>query len=198
MRWLVDGTVVATGATPTIDFGSAAPRNVMLHVIEAAATDFSDVLTLNFGFNHTNDAGRYNIGGSYDHPAQPVTGITGLTYLTNLRRFCAANGPLTGHLDFTGLASLEFVECFLADVTSVDFTGCASLTRICFESNALSALDLNPVADTLRDVRAADQSSGVMYFTPLTSDLSVMYHFCVRQQILTNAPLDRLPVVEEL
>ncbi len=162
-------------------------------------TNFEDVVTVNLGFNVYDDAGRHHIEASYNKDSQAVDGVTGLGLLTNLRRFMAANTPLTGLLDLNGLSKLEFVECFQAQVERVDLTGCVSLVRLCMEKNRLTELDLNPVANTLRDLRAAVQQTGRLAFARLSRPLAVLYHFCVRDQTVTGHPSsEQLPACEEL
>ena len=50
-------------------------------------------------------------------------------------------------IDFSGMADLEFIECFHSDISTIDLTGCNSLVRLCLESCRVSYLDLNPVSD---------------------------------------------------
>lgn len=191
------GETLATGSTPTINFGTAATRTVRMRVTGGGG--FADVTTLNLGFNSGDDSGRYNAGSGYNHAAQACSGVTGLTLLTGLRRFLAANGNLAGALDFTGLSALEFIECFGAYVTSVNLTGCTSLIRLCMEHNSLTTLDLNPVAGNLRDLRAAEQRGGAITFTALSAPMASLYHFCVRDQAITGFPTAaQLPAVNEL
>lgn len=186
-------TELARGLEPTIEFGSPGIRHV------AMRTTFTDVLTVNIGFNSQDDAGQVSLSTSYDWPAQPVSRITGLSMLTNLRRLLAANGQLAGALDLSGLSRLEHVECYNAQLTNVELTGCASLVRLCVEMNALESLDLNPVAMTLRDLRAAAQKSGHLRFEPLAAPLATLFHFCVRDQPVESLPsAEQLPACEEL
>ena len=193
--WLDEtGAELARGAGPTIDFGSAGTRTVAMHT-----KDFGDVLTVNLGFSSEDDAGTYSLKAPYDKPAEQVAGVSGLPRLTKLRRFLAARGDLAGQLDFTGLSSLEHVECFGAKVKSVKLAGCTSLVRLCVEENDLSALDLNPVAASLRDLRAAAQRGGLLAFTDLVAPMAKLYHFCVRDQTVTRHPTaDQLPACGEL
>lgn len=190
-----EATVYATGAEPSIDFGSTTDR-----VVHMYCTRPQDILTVNCGFNWVDDNGTYNLGTTYDHPFQNVRAVTGLTILTELKNFCAARGGgvMTGQLDFTGLSKLEFIECAYSDVTNVILTGCTSVIRICLEQNDTDGtpLNLNPVAATLRDLRRA--VSGGLSFTTLTSPLAMLYHFCVRDQILVNPPtIAQMPVNQE-
>lgn len=194
VRWVgEDGSELATGTSPTIRFGSIEPQTVRM------LTNFEDVVTVNLGFNVDDDAGRHHIEANYNKDSQAVDGVTGLGLLTNLRRFMAANTPLTGLLDLNGLSKLEFVECFQAQVERVDLTGCVSLVRLCMEKNRLTELDLNPVANSLRDLRAAVQQTGWLAFARLSQPLAVLYHFCVRDQTVTGHPSsEQLPACEEL
>ena len=201
VTWTVeDSALEATGLTPTLDFGSSATRYVRMTV---TATDGSDaaaeVTTVNLGYNHDDDAGRYVMGVGYDHPAQAVTAVEHLTTLTGIIRFAAAGTDLAGTLDFTGCADLEFVEVFRADVASCVLTGCTGLVRLCVEQNNITGpLDLNPVAACLRDLRAASQQGGTLTLTTLTADLTQLYHLCVAHQTVVGMPAaSRLPAVEE-
>lgn len=187
------GTRLAQGPAPTIDFGSTETRTVVM------VTNYADVVTVNLGFNTYDDAGRYNIGPTFNKKAENVTAVEGLAALTNLRRFLAASTPLAGTLDLAGLARLEFVECYFAPVTSVNLDGCQSLIRLCLEQSALGQLDLNPVAATLRDLRAAKQAGGRLEIVPLSQPLTRLYHFCVRDQTVGGHPTsEQLPACEEL
>lgn len=208
LTWTDDaGAVLATGTTPAITLPDATPRTVHLAVSEPG-----DVVTFNLGFHEDQDNGIYSLPSSYRHPTQPVTTISGLPALTGLRNFMAARtdgsssdsslytGPLlSGHLDLAGASSLEFVECYDADVESVTLTGCASLIRLCLERCHLTTLDLEPVRTTLRDLRAAVQAGGSLALAPLSGPLTDLYHFCTRAQTLTGFPGgDALPAIRQL
>ncbi len=194
--WLnASGVVIATGLSPTITGQSA---------IHLRCTSYADITTLNLGFNHTEDSGAYNLGSSYDKSPTDVTGITGLSQLTGLVRFMAAGTALAGHIDFTGLSQLQFIECFHATVQSITLTGCTSLIRLCLERNRLANLDLNPVHTNLRDLRAAVQNEGQpggphsLTFTTLGGSMTQLYHYCIRDQTVHNIiPHAQLPVIEE-
>lgn len=187
------GAVLATGLNPVINFGTAATRTVIMD-----CDNPDDVTVINLGFDNAQDLGEYAIGTAYNKAPELVTGVVNLPGVRNLRYFCAANGPLTGHLDLHGLTYLTFVECYRSNVTSIDVTGCTSMIRLNIEENALVDLDLNPVAATLRDLRAAAQAGAALTLAPMTVDLAALYHYCVRDQLITNpVPLDRMPVVEQ-
>jgi len=187
------GAELARGTSPRISFGSAGARTVVM------VTEFADVLTLNLGFGAEDDAGRHSLDATWDKAPEAVAEVAGLPLLVNLRRFLAGRTELGGALDFAGLAHLEHIECYRAKVETIDLTGCASLIRLCLEENRLRGLDLNPVAGSLRDLRAAGQESGSLEFAPLTEPLAQLYHFCVRDQVVTGHPEPAmLPVCEEL
>lgn len=191
-------TLLATGLTPSI----TAPGNgvVVMRATNASMEQrAADVDIVNLGFNHTQDSGRYNIGSSHNWPTQTVAGISGLTNLTSLRYFCCNSTALTGTVSFAGLASLLHIECFHAQITATDLTGCSSLIRACFEENALTSLDLTPVASTLRDLRGAAQNNGEapLVLTSSGQSMAALYHYCVRSQNITHLPMALLPVVEE-
>lgn len=194
VEWLDESqTLLATGLTPTIDFGSAATR-----VVTMAVQDPEAVRIVNLGFNDQDDNGRDSLPASYNKPAEQVIAVDGLQYLPNLYAFMAANGPLAGHLDLSNCAHLAYLECFGASLTSIDLTGCLSLIRLCFEANNLTELDLNPVRPTLRDLRAANQQSGELTFTTLDGPMWALWHFCCRsQQVYNLIPFEHLPVVEQ-
>ena len=210
VEW-VDETdsVLATGLAPTITFPDATSREVKLVVSQP-----SDVVTLNLGFHEGQDAGKESLPSSYRHPTQPVTSIANLQNLNELRRFMAArtgggvdpsytayNGPLlSGYLDFTGMNTIEYIETYRSEVSSVALQGCTSLIRLCLEGVALSSpLDLNPVRHNLRDLRAAVQQTGSLTIAPLDGPLESLWHFCTRDQPLYGFPgVENLPVVEQL
>lgn len=197
VRWLdAGGRELATGLQPTIEFeqaDQAGPRTIVM------MTTFPDVVTLNLGFNQADDVGPFSLDASYNKDAEQVVGVFGLGLLGNLRRFMAANSPLTGTLDFSGMAALEHVECFQAQVEAVQLQGCTSLIRLCVEVNRLTELDLNPVAANIRDLRAAAQKTGSLTLKPLAEPLGRLYHFCVRdQEVIGHPSEDLLPSCEEL
>lgn len=193
----LDGTVLATGLTPTISFGSTGVRTVRLH-----CDSYPDITSVNLGFNSGDDPGKEGPGAAYNKIPEAVSGVSGLSRLTGMRQFMAANGNLTGALDLSGCAALRYVECFLAQVTSVVLTGCTSLIRLNVEGNHVSSLDLNPVRTTLKDLRAAIQfppaSNHTVTFATLDGPLPNMWHYCVRDQPVANiVPHSQLPVVEQ-
>ena len=192
--WLDEqGSALARGTDPLISFGSAATHTVTM------LTTFDQVITLNLGFNSGDDEGRYSLEKAYNKDPEAVSAIANLTLLTSLRRFLAARGQLGGTLDLTGLAQLEHVECFKARVETVILPGCESLIRLCLEQCNLRSLDLNPVAASLRDLRAAAQQSGSLELAPLEQPLPQLYHFCVRDQTVVGHPTsEQLPACEEL
>ncbi|MCB0910104.1 MAG: hypothetical protein KDB60_00625 [Propionibacteriaceae bacterium] len=192
--WLDDQRgELARGTNPRISFGSSATRAVTM------STTFADVVTVNLGFSSKDDVGRYSLAEIYDKGPESVSGVANLTLLTNLQRFLASRSGLSGTLDLTGLSRLEHIECFQANVEAADLTGCDSLVRLCLELCNLTSLDLNPVAATLRDLRAAAQQSGGLEFAPLQQPFAQLYHFCVRDQKVTGHPAaDQLPSCEEM
>lgn len=181
------GVVASTSLTPTLPAGTWLLRG-----------DVELVHTINLGFNSSEDAGRYTPGASYNRePRQPVTAMTNLTQLTGLVRLLAATPTLTGHLDLTDLTALQYVECYRAQVTSVNLTGCSSLVRLCLEQNDVAALDITPVRATLRDLRAAGMTSPGLVVT-CDGDLPLLYHYCTRGNPgVTDVPVEQLAVVEQ-
>lgn len=204
VTWACPGaSITTTGLQPTLSFGSAATRTVYMTVADANGYEAIDQVELfNLGFDHTNDAGTYSLSSSYDWTAQSVSGVAGLHYMTGLKYFLAANiGGLTGTLDFSGLSALLNIELYNSGVTGVVVEGCGSLLRMVLESNNLTTLDINPVASSIREVRAAFQDTGKLTIAPLSNSFfPVDYHFCVRDQILTGIPnlSTVLPGVKEL
>lgn len=194
VRWLdYRGHELARGTRPTIDFGSEATRTVTM------LTTFSHVLSVNIGFDADADAGEYGPGATYNKSPESVVRVSGLTRLTQLRQFLAGGTRLGGKLDVSGLTHLRYIECFCAQLTSVNLTGCKRLVRLCVEQNRLTKLDLNPVAASLRDLRAAAQQTGRLSFSTLKHPLARLYHFCVRDQVVTGHPSSsRLPACREL
>jgi hypothetical protein len=198
VSWMVESGTTVTGLNPTFRFGTAATRHVRMSVHQDGTQALHEVITLNLGFDHQDDQGRFNMGASHDKPGQAVTRVENISGLTGLRRFAAAHTNLAGSLDFTGCSRLQYIECIDSPVQSVTLTGCASLIRLCVEENNLTDLDLNPVAANLRDLRAAAQRGGSLTFVPLTAPLAELYHFCVRDQSVINHPLPaQLPVVQQ-
>lgn len=199
--------VVGTGLTPTITWDDEGP-----HTVRLLPSVPSDVVTLNLGFHSGQDNGLQSLPPTYHWPTQPVTAIANLQNLPGLRRFMAARtngtsadpdlytGPLLGgSLNFAGMTTLEYIECFMADVESVTLTGCTSMIRLCLEACQLTTLDLNPVRHNLRDLRAAFQQTGTLTLTALTGPMEQLYHFCTRRQVLTGMPdLADLPVIRQL
>lgn len=202
VTWTVEGTGrTATGITPTLSFGAALTRHVRMTVADTDGSDaLADIVMINLGYDHDDDAGTYVMGAQYDKAAESVAGVENLHLCTGLVRFAAANNTsFVGELSFRGLADLEYVECAYSRVQAVDVTGCTSLIRLCMEQNNLTYLDLNPVAANLRDLRAAAQQGSALTFATLTADLAQLYHFCARDQTVTGMPAgSRLPSVEEL
>lgn len=189
VEWVDDstGTVASTSLTPTLPVGSWTLRG-----------DLAGIHTLNLGFNASEDAGRLSPGAGYNYePRQPVSQIDAVNRLTGLVRLLAATPTLRGHLELSGMAALEFVECYRAQVESTDLTGCTSLTRLCFEQNNLTSLDLTPVRTTLTDLRAAAQTRPGLVLT-CTGNMEVLYHYCTRANPgSTQIPIEQLSVVEQ-
>jgi hypothetical protein len=198
--WLLPNGDSVTGISPTISFGSTGTRVVRMAVMDGGRNALDQVVTFNLGFNNTDDSGLYSIGTQYNKTAQSVSKVEGIRHMTGLLRFCAANIPtLVGTLDFTGLSQLQFVECFASNVQNVITTGCDSLIRLCMENNNQSTANLNPVSANLYDFRCAIQKGGSLTFTSLQSRMPNLYHFCIRDQAVTNMPdFTMLPAVREL
>jgi len=180
---------LATGSTPTFNSSGS----VTMFVTDLAAVEY-----LNCGFDHGQDTGIYDIGPSFNYETQSLLGIDDLNSLTNLKYFMCNNTAFNDSIDFSGLSSLEHIECFTANVTSVNLTGCSSLIRLCLEQSAIDYLDLNPVASTLRDLRSALQSgtTGRLEFASIIGQMPLLYHYCVRDQpVVNHIPLSKMPSV---
>ncbi|HEY9395534.1 MAG TPA: DUF4082 domain-containing protein [Nocardioides sp.] len=196
---LEDNKVFATGDQPVIDFGVYAEREMRLYVLDGGVPAFDQVGMLNLGYYHLDDPGIYGPGIAYNWAPQPVVSIGNLSLLTGLTSFMAAHSVLVD-VDFSGMADLEFIECFHSDIASIDLTGCNSLIRLCLESCRCTYLDLNPVSDTLKDLRAAVMRNGTATLTlePIAGTMAAEYHYCVRDQTVINQiPLSKQPVLEE-
>lgn len=207
--WEVDDEFLTNGTAPDMDFGSAGTRVVKMGVTGGGADKLDDVAVINLGFDVSSDAGWYAVPASYNHDSQEVTAISGLTQCTNLKYFLAAHPVeydgsstgrvLEGQLDVSGLSKLEFIECYYANLDSIDLTGCTSLVRVCLEHNNLTEIDLNPVRTNLKDLRCATQRGGVLTVAPLEGPLTQLYHFCARDQQVNGVPTPtQLPVVSEV
>jgi hypothetical protein len=198
----------ATGLLPSINFGSAATRTVtMTATIPGGYNALNQIRMFNIGYDHTNDPGYDSLSSAYDWPAQSVAGISGISSMSGLVLFLAEGIPaLAGVADFTGMSRLTHVDSYGSSFSKAIFSGCTSLLRCDVELNDIvpsnSFLDLNPVAGNVYDLRAAHQNAGIggMTFTPLRSPLAGLYHFCVRDQQITNMPdlATQLPVVVQL
>lgn len=191
------GSTLGTGPAPTLSI-----RQVQRVGLRVVGTDgspaFDQVVTLNLGFDRDDDYGRLSLPSEHEHDAQPVTGVTGLSLLTGLVRFCAGRTPLTGLLDLSGLSRLENVECYRTEVEAVDLTGCSALVRLVVEDSRLTELDLQPVRHTLQDLRAATMRTDGLTFLPLDGPMEALYHYCVREQpVHGSIPHSQLPVVED-
>lgn len=200
-------TVVGSGAEPSITWGDAGPHTLRIYVSQPM-----DVETFNIGYHEMQDNGLYSLPSSYRRMTQPVTNINNLQYFTGLRRFMAArtdgisddyttyNGPLlSGHVNLTGMTNLEYVECFRANIQSIAMIGCSSIMRICLEGCQLTSLDLNPMRQSLLDLRAAVMQGGVLTLEPMEGPLENVYHFCTRRQNLIGFPgAVNLPAIRQL
>lgn len=199
VAWLdADDNVLSTSLTPTISLAAGT------HVIQLTSSALEELITLNLGYSHLQDPGEL-ANAAYNHASQYVTAVGGLTNLTGLERFLCANtigggytGNLAGAIDFTGLTDLIQIECFDALVSSVNLTGCTALRRLCLEACNMTNLNINPVRLTLQDVRAAVQKTGSLTFTAMTLSFPALWHFCVRDQPVTNAlSMDLAPVMNQ-
>ncbi len=197
VKWQVEGGDAYIGVNPTIDFSSGGARYVRMSVTDGGLNALGDVVTFNVGFNHKQDAGKYNLGPAYNYTPQNVSNIENVNIMTNLKRFLSATPTLSGALDFSGMSKLEYIECYGASVNSLKLTGCNSLIRLCMEKNDLASLDLNPFAGTLYDLRISGNRSPIT-LAPLNSPMAHLYHYCAQSEMVINHPTaTQLPVIEE-
>ena len=194
-----DDTLLATGLTPTI----APPVDslVTLRVESGAALVMSEVEMINLGFDHTQDAGPETPDAIHDYAPQPVVGVSSMVNLANLKYFMAAMTPLTGTLNFTGIADLLAVECYNALVENVLFEGTA-INRLCLEQNRITDLDLTPIANSIRDLRCAHnlqappEGGGTSVNFHSDVPLTNLWHYCVRDQNVTHhLPQSQMPAL---
>ena len=188
-----DDALLAVGVNPEI---TAIPTDleVTMRVESGAALVMSEVEIINLGFDHTEDPGPETPDAIYDYPPQPVVGISAMTGLTNLKYFMAADTPLTGTLNFTGIANLLAVECYSSDVEEVLFEGTA-INRLCVENCRVTDLDFTPIAESIRDLRCAHGEGGPVTFH---SDevLTNLWHYCTRDQdVTTHLPMAQMPAL---
>ena len=202
VAWIADNGMTAMGVNPTLNFGSSGTRHVKMIVTDSNGDNAIDqAVTFNLGFDHTNDAGNYSMGASYDKSSQAVSAVKHINLMTGLIRFAAANiSSLAGTLDFTGMSWLQHIECFGSSVQQANVAGCSSLIRVCFETNNQTTLDLNPIAASVYDIRAAAQQGNSLTLNKLALPLVNDYHFCVRDQTITNMPnfSTQLPAVQQI
>lgn len=186
--------LIATGLTPTITVPE--DLEVTLKVEDGGTLVMSQVRIINLGFDHTQDPGPETPDEMYDYEPQPVVGVSAMTDLEGLVYFMAADTPLTGTLNFTGLPNILSVECFGANVEEVLFEG-TQINRLCLEGNRITSLDLTPVADSIRDLRCAvGQVEPVEFFCD--DELPNLWHYCVRDQIVTHhIETSKMPAVEQ-
>ena len=192
----------AQGASPSINFGSSATRQVIMTVTLNGADAMSQVTVFNIGYNYSNDTGNYSPLPAYNKSPQPVAALANINKMTGLVLFLAGEiNTLTGPADFTGMSQMTNIECFGSSFTSTVLTGCTSLQRMVFESNNFTSININPALSALREVRMAAQQGGSLTFTPAVSGpLPVDYHWCFRDQTITDMPTlaTTLPAVQEL
>lgn len=181
------GSVESTSLTPSLAAGTWALRG-----------DLEGINTVNFGYLNTEDSGRFNLPASYNKTARdPITRMDNINMLPNLVNLLAACPTLLGHVDMSGLASLQNAEFYLAKVESVDLQGCTSLRRLCLEQNNLQELDLTPARQSLRDLRAAGQLRPGLVVS-CTGNLPLLYHYCTRGNAhCTQVSVSQMPVVEQ-
>lgn len=187
----------ATGLTPTITLPGGTSY-IDLSAASSGASALDQISMFNVGYDDSIDTGNYNIGPSYNWSSQQMTGIEYLNLMTGLTIFAADQTPLSGALDFTGMAALTHIEVYATKVTGVTLTGCTAIERLQVEQCQLTTLDINPVSSCLYDLRAANQGGGTLTFATLTSPMAREYHFCVRDQVILNPPTPaQLPVVQQ-
>lgn len=187
LKWVYNGTVVATGVNPTITGAASGSWTVYLYAVDPNGLNALDqVQIFNIGY-YSLDTGPWSPDSSNNYTAQPVTAIKYVNAMTKLQWFLAQKVTgLVGPLDFTGMSSLTVADIHCDQsaaygaLTGVNLSGCTSLQRLGAEACSLTTLDLNPVAGCLRDIRCAVQQGGALNFAPLAAPLIGLWHFCSR------------------
>jgi hypothetical protein len=200
--WSSPGFSTVTGTAPTLSFGSAGTRAVYMTAIDSNGYDaMSQVQMFNIGFLNTDDEGQSSLPSSYNWTSQEVSAVANVNSMTGLQVFCAANiATLGGTLDCSGMGQLQHIECYASQFQNVYVSGCISMIRLCVEENNLTVLNINPVQPNLLDLRAAGQAGDALTLVPLAIDALSEWHFCIRDQVITNWPDlgTQFPVLEEL
>ena len=133
-----------------IDFGSSAVRTQRLRLFAA-----NHLTSINLGFDGA-DGGETT---PLVHRAgQSVRAVSFVQPLTHLQWWGSSYNPDLASLDFAGFSSLQAIECFhCSNLQQVVASDLPALTRACFESCDLQALDLsgNP---NLEDLRGAENA----------------------------------------
>jgi hypothetical protein len=186
---------IGTGSKPTITVPT--DRVIRMYVTQGGLPAMDQVDYFNIGFDMNQDAGRDNIGATYNWPGQRVVDMAGTQLLTGMRYFMAANTPLNTAFNFTGMSNLLHIECFGAQITTAVMTGCTSLIRICVEGCKINYFDFSPVKNNLRDLRCATNTGGPVTFF-CDGPMTQLYHYCVRdQEVAAHLPCSQLPVIFE-
>ncbi|WP_228523170.1 glycerophosphodiester phosphodiesterase family protein [Mycolicibacterium phlei] len=156
-----------TGVNPTIR--TTGPTTVRMAVSQDGFDTLEQVETLNLGFDNNADRSTHSPGSGNNYPPQTaIVGIEGVAEMKGLVRFLAAGlARLSGELDFTGMARLRNIELAGSAVKSVTLNGCTSLRRLNVNGNDLTAIDVKPIAGTIREIRAASQRRGRLKITGL-------------------------------
>lgn len=188
--WILPNGVIVTGLTPAISFGSAATRTVRMAVLDSAGRNaLSQVQVFNIGYNSNNDASIYAPGAGYNWTPQAVSGLGNVNLMTGLVYLLAEQVTgLTGTIDCSNMPWLTNIELFGSAVTSVNVSGCGSLVRYDTEQNNVASANLNLIASTMYDLRAAAQTGGYLQLSALAGPLVNQYHFCVRDQVVYGMP----------
>jgi hypothetical protein len=197
VSWVYNGSVVATGLTPTISFGSSGTRTVRMYATDSSGFNaLGQVTVFNIGYASL-DTGPWSPSSSYNWAAQPVSNVQNINAMTGLVWFLAQEVTgLTGPLDFSGMTWLTVADMHCLDgspgaLTGVKLDGCTSLQRLGVEACSLSALNLNPVAASLRDLRSAVQTTGTLVLQQPAVPLTGQYHFCIRDNQAAGTSLPR-------
>jgi len=75
-----------------------------------------------------------------------VTSVEGIKNFPNLKRLVLVYNGLTS-LDVSGLAKLEYLECWDGGITSINVSGCTALKELYCQYNAITELDVAGCTD---------------------------------------------------
>ena len=181
-----DGTTSSLPA-PVKAFGSPAVRVSTLSV-----TPWSALKRINLGYDGS-DGGDLAIEAV---PPQQVVAVSGLEYVAPyLQKWCSSYVPIAS-LNFDNFVNLDTIEAFgETQLTHVSLHNTPKLARACFESCALTSLDLSE-SPALSDLRGAANKYSNINFGTIGSKA---WHICAPDNLFTgNLPVAQFPQLQEL